>query len=91
MCTVKFRHKDKLATCRFFVVTGDGQALLWMPDIKLLVILNIMCDVVEGQQANRKSDSQTMESASSPSCKVHTCQIISGPIQREKNTKGKAN
>ena len=35
VCTVKIRHKDKCPKCRFFVVPGDGQALLEMPDIEL--------------------------------------------------------
>ena len=72
MCTEKLRHKDQIARCRFLVVSGGGPALLEMPDIELLSILKIMCDVVEGQQADRKFDSQTMEPSSAPSCKANT-------------------
>ena len=57
MCSVKIRHKDKVARCRFFVVPGDGPALLGMPDIKLLSILMIMFNVTEDQQTSRKFDS----------------------------------
>ena len=35
MCTVKSKHKDKSANCRFFVVPVEGTALLGMPDIEL--------------------------------------------------------
>ena len=46
----------------------DGPALLGIPDIKLLNILKIMCDVIEGQQADRKFKSQAIEPSSAPSC-----------------------
>ena len=45
MCSVKLRHKDKDARCRLFVVAGDGPLFLGMPDIELLDILKIMCNV----------------------------------------------
>ena len=41
-----------------------------MPDIELLGILKIMCDVVEGQQADMKYNSQTIEPPITLSCKV---------------------
>ena len=50
---VKFRHKDKVARCRFFVVPGYGLAFLGMHDIELLGILMIMCNVIGNQQAGR--------------------------------------
>ena len=42
-------------------VPGDSPALLGMSDTELLGILKIICEVVEGQHANRKFDSQTIE------------------------------
>ena len=45
MCTVILRHKDKIAKCRLFVVPGDGPALLGIPDIELLGIVKITCEV----------------------------------------------
>ena len=60
MCAVKLRHKDKVATYRFFVVPGDRPVLLGMPDIEVLGILKIMCEVVKGPKVGRKFDSQTM-------------------------------
>ena len=41
MCTVRLRHKDKIAKDRFFVFPDDGPVLLGMPAIKLLDILKI--------------------------------------------------
>ena len=40
VCGVTIRDKNKLRLCRFFVVPGDGAALLVMPDTKMLGILN---------------------------------------------------
>ena len=79
-----------------------------MPDVELLGILRIMCEVVEGQQADRKFNSQEKETIQhSQAAKqtwtgrvghiiqmsvilIQTCQIISGPAQTEKETKGQA-
>ena len=72
MCTVRSRHKDKIARCGFFVVPENGPALLRMPDIEFLDILKIMFKVVEGKQADRKFDSQTMKASSAPNCKANT-------------------
>ena len=74
VCTVQLRHKEKIARCRIFVVPGDSPALLGMPDIELLVGLKIMCYVVEGQQVDRKFNSQTVEPSSALSCNKNTHQ-----------------
>ena len=66
------RHKDKVARCRFFVVPGDFPALLELQDIKVLAILEIMCEVVNGQQVGRKFDSQIMQPSSALSFKTYT-------------------
>ena len=42
MCTVKLRHKGKIARCRLFLVPGDGPVLLGMPDKEFLGILKTM-------------------------------------------------
>ena len=36
--TVRLRHRDETAKCRFFIVPGNGPALLGIPDIELLSI-----------------------------------------------------
>ena len=72
VCSAKLRYTDKVVRCKFFVVPGDGPALLGKPDIKLLCILKITCDVIEGQQADRMFVSQTIEPSSSLSCKANT-------------------
>ena len=69
--SVKLRHKDKVVRCRFFVVLGDGSVLLEMPDIELLGILKITCDVVEDQQLGRKLNSQTMDPTDTLNCRAN--------------------
>ena len=36
ICSVKINHRNKQRLYRFFVVHGNGQALLGMPDIETL-------------------------------------------------------
>ena len=76
ICTVRLRHKDKIARIRFFVAPGDGQALLGMPDIELLNILQITGKEVRDQQADKKFDSRPMQSSNGSSCKANKGQQI---------------
>ena len=43
-----------------------------MPEIESIGILKIMCEVVEGQQAERKLDPRTKKLSSTLSCKANT-------------------
>ena len=45
MCMIRLRHENKTAKCKFFVVLGDGTMLLGMPDVKILDIAKIMCEM----------------------------------------------
>ena len=69
MCTGGLRHTDKGIRFRSFVVPGDSPALLGMPDIELLSLLKIICEVMGGQQANKKFNFQTRQPSIIPSCK----------------------
>ena len=46
ICSVRLRHKDKTAKYIFFVVSGDGPALLRVPGIDVLDILKIMYEII---------------------------------------------
>ena len=46
-CKVKIRHNDKCVKWRSFVVPGDGQALLGMPDMELLSIIRVLYETVD--------------------------------------------
>ena len=53
------------------MVPGDGPALFGMPDIVLLGILKITCEVTDSQQTGNKFDSQIMQPIGIPKCKAH--------------------
>ena len=71
VCLVKLKHKDKVATCRFFVVQGDDLALLGMPNIEFLDIPKITCEVVDNKQVGRKFDSQIIEPTGTVNSRAH--------------------
>ena len=49
-CSIRTRSNDKCVKGRFFVVSGDGPALLEMPDIDLLGIMTIMHETIGNKQ-----------------------------------------
>ena len=57
MCTVKVRYKDKSTKYRFFVVPGYSPTPIGIPDIELLNILRITCDVRSKPHESRKFNS----------------------------------
>ena len=58
------------------MVPRDGTALPGMPDIELLGILKLMCEVVEDQLAGNMFDYQTIQPSSGYSYKANTGQQI---------------
>ena len=56
MCRVKIEHNDKHKICNFFVVPGNGQALLGMPDIELLNILTISYHTVGTEKEDKDTN-----------------------------------
>ena len=48
-CTVTIEHKDNKRKCEFFVVPGNGQVLLVMPDAAALKIININIDSLHAE------------------------------------------
>ena len=74
MCTVRLRYKNKNAKCRFCVVPGEGPALIGMPDIKLLNILKIICEVIDDRHESKKINFQTVEASNGPTCRINRAQ-----------------
>ena len=68
VCTVRLRDKDKIAKYRLFVVTEDDPVLLGMPDTELLDIIKITCEVMGDPHKSRMFNSQTIQTANSPTC-----------------------
>ena len=71
MCTVNYDPKDKCIKYRFFVIPGNGPTLIGIPDIDLLRILRITCDLIGESHENRKFNLQTRETSDSPSCRTN--------------------
>ena len=46
MCTVHIKFKNVRKRCIFFVVPGNAQALLGMPDMTALNIINLNIDSI---------------------------------------------
>ena len=53
ICKVKIEHNNKCKICNFFVVPGNGQAFLGVPDIETLDILTINCNRIDTQEVDR--------------------------------------
>ena len=55
----KIEHSNKQKMCKFFAVSGNGQALLSMPDIDMLNIIHLNCNTVHTQEIDRASNCRT--------------------------------
>ena len=55
----KIEHNNKQKKSYFFVVLRNGQALLGMPDIEILDILDINCNTTGTQEADRATKCNT--------------------------------
>ena len=53
MCKVKLQHNKRQKKCKFFVVLGNGQALLDMPDIDTLNIITINLNTICTPETDR--------------------------------------
>ena len=64
ICKIKIEHNNKQRMCNFFVVLGNRQPLLGMPDIEILDILTINCNtMVHGMLTELQNTVQTQTMA----------------------------
>ena len=56
ICTVKIEHNDKQKMYKFFVVPGNRQALLGLPDINMMNIMHINCNAMGAQETDRANN-----------------------------------
>ena len=56
MCAVVIKFKNIKKTCVFFVVPGNGQALLGMPDTAALKLININIDSIQVEVVECKTN-----------------------------------
>ena len=54
-CTVTIEHKNNRKKCQFFVVLGNGQALLGMPDTAALKLINIKIDSIDAEDTQKNN------------------------------------
>ena len=52
-CAVTIEYKNNRRKCEFFVVLGNGQALLGMPDTAAINIINVIIDSLEAEDTQR--------------------------------------
>ena len=52
---VIINYKDNKKKCEFFVVPGNGQALLGMPDTAALNIINVNIDSIEAASMQKEN------------------------------------
>ena len=57
-CTVKIKFKNITKRCTFFVVPGNGQALLGMPDTTVLNLIKINIDSIQTVAAECKTNKE---------------------------------
>ena len=56
MCEVVIKFKNIKKRCIFFVVPGNGQALLRMPDTAALKLINININSIQAEVAECKTN-----------------------------------
>ena len=54
-CTVIIVYKNNRRKCEFFVVPGNGQALLGLPDTEALNMINLNIDSIEAENTQREN------------------------------------
>ena len=62
-CKVTIEHKNNTKRCHFFVVPGNSQALLGMPDIDALQILTIKIDSIGAEDAGNTQNNINTDAA----------------------------
>ena len=71
-CTVTIEYKNNRRKCEFFVVLGNGQALLGMPDTAALNIINVNIDSLEAEDTQRENCNINIDDARISNAKQET-------------------
>ena len=62
-CTVTMEYKNNRRRCELFVVPGNGQVLLGMPDTAALNIINVNIDSLEAENAHTENCNTNIDDA----------------------------
>ena len=68
MCTATIKFKNFKKKCVFFVVPGNGQALLGMPDMAVLNIINLNIDSIQKEIRECKTNRGQVTHADTEDC-----------------------
>ena len=71
-CTVIISYKNNRRKCEFFVVLGNGQALLGMPDTAALNMINVNIDSIETEGTQRENCNTNISNAKTSNAKQET-------------------
>ena len=65
-------YKNNRRKCEFFVVSGNGQALLGMPDTTALNIINVNIDSIDAEGTQRENCNTNISNAKMSNAKQET-------------------
>ena len=71
-CTVIISYKNNRRKCEFFVVPGNGQALLGMQNTAALNIINVNIDSIEPEVTQRENCNTNISDAKTSNAKQET-------------------
>ena len=72
-CMVIIAYKNNRQKCKFFVVLGNGQVLLDMPDTASLNIINVNIDSIEVESTQRENCNTNISDTKTSNAKQETC------------------
>ena len=72
MCVVIINYKNNKKKCEFFVVPGNDQVLLGMPDTATLNIINVTIDSIEAEDTQKENCNTSISDAKMSNVKQET-------------------
>ena len=93
-CTITIEHKNNRKKCEFFVVLGNGQALLGMPDTAALKIINRNIDSIDAEDSQKDNCNTNIDATTESNAKqeihgaVKCCTNMDGIFKTTNNTNG---
>ena len=95
-CAVTIEYKNNRSKCEFYVVPGNGQALLGMPDTAALNIINVNIDSLEAEDTQKENCNTNIDDAKISNAKQEThgageyCTSTDGSFKNTNNNSGPA-
>ena len=90
MCAVLIKFKNVKIHCVFFVVPGNSQALLGMPDTVVLNIINLNIDFIQVEIAKCKTNTEQETHAIAEGCANMDVGVITKQDANGQNSQNKS-